>query len=359
MRLSDMPDPGSDQQRDAAGAPLLSVRDLSVTIRTEDGVIDAVDRVSWSVDRGRILGIVGESGSGKSVSCLSLVGLLPARRTTVTGSARFDGDELLGLSESELNAIRGREVALIFQDPLTSLHPLMSIGAQLVEAIKLHARVSRASARARATEMLTKVGIPDPAERMRAYPHELSGGMRQRVMIAMALINDPALLVADEATTALDVTTQAQILDLLRDLCRRANSAVVLITHDLGVVAEVCDEVVVMYAGRVVERGTVEAVLERPSHPYTWGLLGSMPSVDPAAARSRTIGGTPPSLLHPPPGCRFHPRCPHAMDRCRQEVPLLRPAPDGDTGHTTACHLQDAQLRLGADGASVLTTVVW
>ncbi|MGI8571462.1 MAG: ABC transporter ATP-binding protein [Solirubrobacteraceae bacterium] len=345
--------------RGANGAPLLSVRDLSVTIRTEDGVLGAVDRVSWSVDRGGVLGIVGESGSGKSVSCLALTGLLPPRRTSVSGSALFKGEELLGRSEGELNAIRGRDIAMIFQDPMTSLHPLIAIGQQLIEAIKLHRRVPKAQARERAVEMLGSVGIPDPGRRMDSYPHELSGGMRQRVMIAMALINDPALLIADEATTALDVTTQAQILDLLRDLSRRANSAIVLITHDLGVVAEVCDRVVVMYAGRVVERGSVEAVLERPSHPYTWGLLGSMPSVDPQAARSRTIGGTPPSLLTPPAGCRFHPRCPYATERSRREVPLLRPAPDGEPGHMTACHLPDDQLREGAARASVLSTTAW
>ena len=347
------------QQRGAVSAPLLAVRDLSVEIQSEDGVVHAVDHVSWSVNRGDVLGIVGESGSGKSVSCLSLVGLMPQKRTTVTGSAIFDGIELLECSDEQLNSVRGGQIAMIFQDPLTSLHPLMSVGAQLVEAVRLHRKMAKAAASALAIEMLGRVGIPDPARRMKAYPHELSGGMRQRVMIAMALINDPPLLVADEATTALDVTTQAQILDLLRDLCARANSAIVLITHDLGVVAEICDHVVVMYAGRVAESGTVEAVLERPSHPYTWGLLGSMPSVDATAARARTIGGTPPSLLNPPSGCRFHPRCPHAFDVCPERIPPLRQAPDGDVTHATACHLDDARLREGAEQASVLTTVKW
>jgi peptide/nickel transport system ATP-binding protein len=347
------------QQLGAESAPLLAVRDLSVKIQSEDGVVHAVDHVSWSVKRGDVLGIVGESGSGKSVSCLSLVGLLPKKRTTVTGSAVFDGVELLECSEEQLDSIRGGQIAMIFQDPLTSLHPLMSVGAQLLEAIKLHRKMAKADARALAIEMLGRVGIPDPAQRIKAYPHELSGGMRQRVMIAMALINDPAVLVADEATTALDVTTQAQILDLLRDLCARANSAIVLITHDLGVVAEICDHVVVMYAGRVAESGTVEAVLERPTHPYTWGLLASMPSVDVKAGRAHTIGGTPPSLLNPPTGCRFHPRCPYAMDVCRQEIPPLRQAPDGGVTHATACHLEDARLRQGAEQASVLSTVQW
>jgi len=347
------------QQPGAVSAPLLAVRDLSVEIQSEDGVVHAVDRVSWSVNRGEVLGIVGESGSGKSVSCLSLVGLLPQKRATVTGSAVFDGVDLLECSDEQLDSIRGGQIAMIFQDPLTSLHPLMSVGAQLLEAIKLHRKMGKADAKALAIEMLGRVGIPDPGRRMKAYPHELSGGMRQRVMIAMALINDPAVLVADEATTALDVTTQAQILDLLRDLCARANSAIVLITHDLGVVAEICDHVVVMYAGRVAESGTVEAVLERPSHPYTWGLLGSMPSVEAQAARARTIGGTPPSLLNPPSGCRFHPRCPHVMDVCRQEIPPLRPTPDGAVTHATACHLDADRLRQGSKQASVLSTVQW
>jgi peptide/nickel transport system ATP-binding protein len=339
--------------------PLIDVRDLSTTIDTEDGPINAVDRVSWSVAPGEILGIVGESGSGKSVSCLSLIGLLPPRRTTVSGSVSFDGLDLLRCSEKELSAVRGGRIALIFQDPLTSLHPMMSVGAQLSEAVRLHRSVSKEAARVRALEMLTRVGIPDPERRLQAYPHELSGGMRQRVMIAMALINDPTLLIADEATTALDVTTQAQILDLLRELCARGNSAVILITHDLGVVAEICDRVLVMYAGRVIEQGTVEAILERPSHPYTWGLLASMPSVDPAAARSRVIPGAPPSLLAPPPGCRFHPRCSYATDRCRAEVPVARPAPDGDPGHLAACHLEDAALRDGSQRAAALVGVHW
>jgi peptide/nickel transport system ATP-binding protein len=265
--------------------------------------------------------------------------------------------ELLDRPESDLHPVRGGQISMIFQDPLTSLHPTLSVGKQLIEAVRLHAQVSKQEARDRSVEMLSKVGIPEPARRMKSYPHEMSGGMRQRVMIAMGLINDPSLLIADEATTALDVTTQAQILELLRDLSRRANSAIILITHDLGVVAEVCDQVVVMYAGRVVERGSVDAVLERPSHPYTWGLLGSMPTVDATAARSRTIGGAPPSLLAPPRGCRFHPRCPHAMDRCRIDVPEMRPSGDDDPGHVSACHLDEAQLRDGAARSSVLTTV--
>jgi peptide/nickel transport system ATP-binding protein len=336
--------------------PLLAVQDLTVSIATEDGVLGAVEGASWAVEPGKILGIVGESGSGKSVSCMSLLGLLPAGRTEVSGRALFRDTDLLTLGEPELRKVRGAEIAMIFQDPLSSLHPMINIGAQLVEAVRLHRRVSKSEALKRAVEMLGLVGIPHPAERVRAFPHELSGGMRQRVMIAMALINDPALLIADEATTALDVTTQAQILDLLRDLCVRAGSAVVLITHDLGVVAEVCDEVVVMYAGRVVERGSVDAVLERPSHPYTWGLLGSMPSVDPDARRSATIGGAPPSLLAPPPGCRFHPRCPHALARCAGEVPRPKQAPD-EGFHETACLLDASALAEGAARASVLATV--
>jgi oligopeptide/dipeptide ABC transporter ATP-binding protein len=337
-------------------APLLSVEELSVSIATEDGVLRAVDGVSWSVRPGQVLGIVGESGSGKSVSCMTLLGLLPPGRTKVSGRAMFRDTDLLALGEGKMRGVRGAEIAMVFQDPLTSLHPMQSVGAQLIEAVRLHNKIGKDEARGRAVEMLGRVGIPHPEERVRAYPHELSGGMRQRVMIAMALINDPALLIADEATTALDVTTQAQVLDLLRDLCARAGSAVVLITHDLGVVAEVCDEVAVMYAGRVVERGTVEAVLERPSHPYTWGLLGSMPSVDPEAARARTIGGAPPSLLRPPSGCRFHPRCPHAFEPCAATTPPSKSAPD-EAGHQTACHLDAESLRAGSAAASVLATV--
>jgi peptide/nickel transport system ATP-binding protein len=336
---------------------LLSVTDLRVSIETEDGVVGAVDGVSWSVRRGKVLGIVGESGSGKSVSCLTLLGLLPPRRTTVSGSVLFKGQEMLGRSERELRPVRGEQIAMIFQDPLTSLHPLVSIGRQLVEAIQLHHRTPKDRALTRAVEMLGLVGIPQPAERMGSFAHELSGGMRQRVMIAMALINDPELLIADEATTALDVTTQAQILELLQDLRRRTNASTVLVTHDLGVVAEACDEVVVMYAGRVAERGTVTAVLEQPSHPYTWGLLGSMPGIDRGAPRMRTIRGTPPSLLAPPDGCRFHPRCPAAMDICRRVAPPLTATPDGASGHVTACHLDATAIREGARRSSVLTAV--
>ena len=336
-----------------SGEALLEVTDLRVSIRTEDGVVGAVDGVSWSVERGMVLGIVGESGSGKSVSCLTLLGLLPRSRTTVSGSARFSGRELIGLPERELCRIRGGEIAMIFQDPLTALNPVLSVERQLVEAIHLHRDARASAAREEAAAMLGRVGIPNPRARLRAYPHELSGGMRQRVSIAMALLNDPALLIADEATTALDVTTQAQVLALLRDLRDRTNSAIVLITHDLGVVAETCDEVLVMYAGRVVERGPVDAVFAQPSHPYTWGLLGSIPGLDPGGTRLRTIRGTPPSLLAPPAGCRFHPRCDHALDVCRVAAPPPAPAPDGAVGHATACHLDATALRAGGALASV------
>jgi peptide/nickel transport system ATP-binding protein len=317
---------------------LLDVRELRTTFMTDDGPVGAVDGVSFSVDRGKVLGIVGESGSGKSVTSLSIMGLLPRQRTRLAGEVKFDGRNLLALSPEELRRIRGDDIAMIFQDPMTSLNPVYTIGRQLEEAVRVHRSVSQREARARAREMLAAVGIPRPEERLASYPHEFSGGMRQRVMIAMALINDPALLIADEPTTALDVTTQAQILNLMRRLRQDFDSAIIMITHDLGVVAEICDEVIVMYAGRVVERGSVDSIFERPQHPYTWGLLGSLPGRA-EGGRLVAIPGTPPSLLHPPRGCRFNPRCPYVMDICREDPPPpLLPTP-GHESHVNACHL--------------------
>jgi peptide/nickel transport system ATP-binding protein len=321
--------------------PLLEVKDLSTTFRTDDGPVGAVDHVSFTVDRGRVLGIVGESGSGKSVTNLTLMGLLDRERTTVTGEALLDGRDILTLGADELRRIRGSEIAMIFQDPMTSLNPVYTIGWQLEEAVHLHTEVKKKTATARAVELLRAVGIPGAAERMSSYPHEMSGGMRQRVMIAMALINNPKLLIADEPTTALDVTTQAQILELIRRLRAEFDSAVIMITHDLGVVAELCDDVIVMYAGRVVEQGSVTEIFERPQHPYTWGLLESLPGRNIDTERLQSIPGTPPSLLHPPLGCRFHPRCSYVMEGCRHEPPPRLEALGSDA-HLVSCHLDQA-----------------
>jgi oligopeptide/dipeptide ABC transporter ATP-binding protein len=327
---------------------LLEVRDLHTTFMTDDGPVGAVDGVSFELERGKVLGIVGESGSGKSVTSLSIMGLVPRSRTTMTGEVLFDGKNLLEMPNSQLRKIRGDDMAMIFQDPMTSLNPVYTIGHQLAEAVLQHRDVSQREARARSREMLAAVGIPRPEERLQSYPHEFSGGMRQRVMIAMALLNDPDLLIADEPTTALDVTTQAQILNLIRRLRREFDSAIIMITHDLGVVAEICDDVLVMYGGRVVEKGTVDEIFERPQHPYTWGLLGSMPGRS-RGGRLTAIPGTPPSLLHPPRGCRFHPRCSFVMDVCRVDPPPpLAPTPGHET-HINACHLpQEVKDREGA-----------
>jgi peptide/nickel transport system ATP-binding protein len=335
---------------------LLEVTDLSTTFTTDDGMVGAVDHVSFSVERGRVLGIVGESGSGKSVTNLSLMGLLPRENTKITGTAMLDDRDLLSLSNADLRKVRGNDIAMIFQDPMTSLNPVHSIGDQLLEAINLHRDVSKRDAIARAVDMLSAVGIPSPAERMANYPHEMSGGMRQRVMIAMALINNPRVLIADEPTTALDVTTQAQILELIRRLRSDFDSAIIMITHDLGVVAELCDDVIVMYGGRVVERGTVYEIFERPQHPYTWGLLGSLPGRATGRGKLYSIPGTPPSLLNPPLGCRFHPRCTFVMEGCRHEPPpSLLPLPNsGD--HHVACHLdQGTRDARGAELAAAGT----
>jgi len=326
---------------------LLEIRDLHVSFATRDGIVHAVDGVSLSVDRGRTLGVVGESGSGKSVTALTVMGLTRLPNATVEGHVLLDGVDLLALTGDELRRVRGKRVAMIFQDPLSSLHPLYKIGWQIEEAIRAHERVSEKAARARALEALTEVGIPSPGDRLSSYPHELSGGMRQRVMIAIALVLDPEILIADEPTTALDVTVQAQILDLMRALQAEHGTAVVLITHDLGVIAETADEVAVMYAGRVAELGALVGVLDASEHPYTWGLLQSLPSAD--ASRDQPlhpIEGTPPSLIAVPSGCPFHPRCPYVMAVCPREEPALLPT---RPGHTVACHLTvPTRRRIGA-----------
>ncbi len=320
--------------------PLLEVKDLKVHFETEDGVVQAVDGISYSVDRGQALGIVGESGSGKSVSSMTVMGLTRAGNAKISGSITFDGKDLLNASSAEMRKVRGGEIAMIFQDPLSSLHPFYKIGHQLIEAHRSHNDVSKAQARNRAVEMLGLVGIPDPRRRIDSYPHEFSGGMRQRVMIAMALINDPKLLIADEPTTALDVTVQAQILTLIQKLQSELDTAVVMITHDLGVVAEVTEEIAVMYAGRVVEYGKVDTIFSAPEHPYTWGLLKSIPRLDtPRDQELVPIYGRPPSLINKPSGCSFHPRCPYVREAHKKVDPRLEPTGSVDPGHKVACLL--------------------
>jgi peptide/nickel transport system ATP-binding protein len=319
---------------------LLEVQDLKTYFRTDDGIVKAVDGVNFEVEKGKTLGIVGESGSGKSVTCLTIMGLNPKKSAITSGEARFNGEDLITMPQKRLRDIRGNDIAMIFQDPMTSLNPVHTIGKQLVEAIQLHRDVSKRQAKLRALELLKAVGIPRAERRIDDYPHQFSGGMRQRVMIAMALVNDPDLLIADEPTTALDVTTQAQILELMNRLQREFGSAIIMITHDLGVIAEIADEVVVMYAARVAERGTVEQLFNRPHHPYTWGLLGSLPRLDADTDRLVQIQGQPPSLLNPPRGCRFNPRCPYVMNVCKQQEPELRPI-SNEPEHLQACHLDE------------------
>jgi peptide/nickel transport system ATP-binding protein len=320
---------------------LLEVQDLKTSFQTDDGVVKAVDGVTFSVEKGKTLGIVGESGCGKSVTCLTIMGLNPVRRTSSSGKALFKGEDLLTMPPKRLQALRGNEISMIFQDPMTSLNPVHSIGRQLVEAVLLHNDMTKGQAKARAVEALKAVGIPRAERRIDDYPHQFSGGMRQRVMIAMALINNPDLLIADEPTTALDVTTQAQILKLMNDLQERFGSAIIVITHDLGVVAEVADEVVVMYAARIQEQAAVDNLFKRPQHPYTWGLLGSLPRLNQTTERLTQIPGQPPSLLRPPTGCRFHPRCAYTMDICRQREPELLVA-EAHPDHYRRCHLDQA-----------------
>jgi peptide/nickel transport system ATP-binding protein len=323
----------------------LDVRDLKVHFPTDDGVVKSVDGLSFQLERGRTLSIVGESGSGKSVTSLALMGLhrlgAAGKHVRMSGEIWLDGKELVSADPDEVRRLRGREMAMIFQDPLSAMHPYYKIGDQIVEAYRVHHKVSRKVARKRAVEMLDRVGIPEPDKRADGYPHEFSGGMRQRAMIAMALVNNPELLIADEPTTALDVTVQAQILDLIRDLQKEFGSAVILITHDLGVVAEIADDVLVMYGGRCVERGPADEIFEKPQHPYTWGLLGSMPRIDRETSdRLVPVTGQPPSLINVPSGCAFHPRCPYAdvpKDNLTRTVrPELALA---DGGHWSACHL--------------------
>ena len=319
--------------------PLLDVIDLKTHFRTDDGIVHAVDGVSFRVDKGKTLAIVGESGSGKSVTCMTIMGLNDRRSTTSEGQALFKDRDLLQLPPDEMRKVRGSEISMIFQDPMTSLNPVYTIGNQLREAVMLHENVSKQVANRRALEMLKAVAIPRAETRLGDYPHQFSGGMRQRVMIAMALINNPDLLIADEPTTALDVTTQAQILKLMNQLRRDFDSAIILVTHDLGVVAETADDVLVMYAAKAAEVGGYEDLFYRPEHPYTWGLLNSLPRLAAEGADLKPIPGTPPSLLRPPSGCRFHLRCPYVFEPCIPDVPELLPVSDDDPDHKVACHL--------------------
>jgi oligopeptide transport system ATP-binding protein len=326
--------------------PLLEVTDLRTYFNTEEGVVRAVDGISFTMRPGERLGVVGESGSGKSVAAMSVMGLIePPAGQIVTGSIVYKGQNLLELSEEKMQEVRGGEIAMIFQDPMTSLNPVYSIGNQMVETILLHQSVSKKQAEQLAIQALADVQIPKPKDRMDDYPHQFSGGMRQRVMIAMGLSCNPSLLIADEPTTALDVTTQAQIMDLMLNLAEERGTAVMLITHDLGVVAGFCDTVQVMYAGRMMERGTGDEVFYVPKHPYTWGLLSSMTRLDEVkAARLHSIRGAPPSVINLPHGCRFRPRCDFAVEVCGQVLPMLEPGRDG---REAACHRKD-ELDLAA-----------
>ena len=321
--------------------PLLSIQDLVVDFKTEDGVVHAVDGVSYELYPGEVLGIVGESGSGKSVSTLALLGLIPMPPgKIVSGTAMFKGRDLLRLKKRELRKVRGNEVAMVFQDPMTSLNPVLTVGSQLGEAIKTHFPNEKDSVvKEKVVRLLDMVGVPNPEARYSQYPHEFSGGMRQRAMIAMGISNSPSLLIADEPTTALDVTIQAQVLEVLKRVQQETDAATILITHDLGIVAEMCDRVLVMYAGHIVESGTVEDIFRAPRHPYTIGLMNSLPKLTGDEEWLEPITGAPPSLINLPPGCPFHPRCFLARERCKQEVPPLRPVEGA--GHQSACHFSE------------------
>ena len=341
--------------RPGLGAPppegtLLDVRNLRTHFKVMDGVVPAVDGIAFSLGKGQTLAIVGESGSGKSVTALTIMRLLDIPPAVIGAGSEiwFDGREILSLPEHDMRRIRGKDMAMIFQEPLTSLNPVFSVGDQISEQVQLHLKTSQREARDRAIEMLRLVGIPSPERRAKQYPHELSGGMRQRVMIGMALSCDPKLLIADEPTTALDVTVQAQILELLKSIQQRTGAALILITHDLGVVAEMVEHVIVMYAGQVVEQGTVEQVLLEPRMPYTMGLIESIPTVEKRGGRLSAIKGVVPSPFHLPPACRFEPRCPYNWEMCRTVPPELYPA--GEAGRLSRCHLHLAgsQPRLAA-----------
>jgi peptide/nickel transport system ATP-binding protein len=326
---------------------LLDVRGLTVRFPTSDGVVQAVSDVSFSLSRGETLGVVGESGSGKSVSNLAVMGLLNRQRTAISGEIEFMGRDLLTLPQDELRHIRGKDIAMVFQDPFASLHPMYRVGAQIAEAVTAHQDVSKDAAWARAVELLDHVGIPNAKSRARDYPHQFSGGMRQRAMIAMALVHNPSVLICDEPTTALDVTVQAQIIELIEEVKREFDIGVILVTHDLGVIAETANSVMVMYAGRIMEYGPARQIFEQPQHPYTWGLLDSMPTIERRLTALVPIEGSPPSLLAPPSGCPFHPRCRFRFEPCPVDrPPLLSPVPEA---HPDACWLAwDDKVREGA-----------
>jgi oligopeptide/dipeptide ABC transporter ATP-binding protein len=324
---------------------LLEVEALRVSFVTDEGVVQAVDEVSFALDSGEVLAIVGESGCGKSVTALTLMGLTRSPNARFSGSAKLRGEELLSASEGRMQQIRGAEIAMVFQDPMSALNPVQRVGEQIVEQIRAHEQIDKDAARERAVAAMERAGIPHARERARAFPHEFSGGMRQRVMIAMALSCSPRLLIADEPTTALDVTIQAQILDELKRLSAETSASVILVTHDLGVVADIADRIVVMYAGRVVEEGRLDELFYDPQHPYTWGLLGSIARIDrERPPRLPTIAGQPPSLVDPPAGCHFRPRCPHEFSRCA-EVPALESRLADVPGHRDRCWLSPADKR--------------
>jgi peptide/nickel transport system ATP-binding protein len=336
-------DKGTEAPRPAPSA-FLEVRDLQIHFPTDDGLVRAVDGLSFQLEKGKTLGIVGESGSGKSVTSLGILGLHKGTRAKLGGEVWLDGTELIAATKEEVRKLRGNKMAMIFQDPLSALHPYFTVGSQIAEAYRIHNDVSKKAARARAVEMLERVGIPTPDKRVDDYPHQFSGGMRQRAMIAMSLSCNPELLIADEPTTALDVTVQAQILDLMRDLQKEFGSAIIMITHDLGVVAEFSDDILVMYGGKCVEYGSVNEVFYEPQHPYTWGLLSSVTRLDRVRTdRLKPIAGSPPSLINIPSGCAFHPRCPYEPMTGGKGATEVPPLVDAGKGHLVRCHLSNKE----------------